>query len=182
MDGLKQLLEAPSEDEEEEWEQLSSQSPSVTPFPDTLFIFGSRRTASDLRSLHPFAPGIGFLCSTYFQNVDPLFKVLHRPTVQVAVSAAADSLNAGPLEPAQEALMFAMYFAAITSLTQEQCQANMGQDRDILLAQFKYGVETALANAHFLSSTELKALVAFAIYVVSMQTITLAESSKTLSQ
>lgn len=180
MDGLKQLLDAPSEDEEEEWEHLSSQSPPVTPFPDTLFIFGSRRTASDLRSLHPFAPGIAFLCTTYFQNVDPVFKVLHRPTVQVAVSAAADSLNAGPLEPAQEALMFAMYFAAVTSLTPEQCQTNIGQDRDKLLAQFKYGAETALANAHFLSSTELKSLVAFVIYVVSMESITPVASAKIL--
>lgn len=108
------------------------------------------------------------LCTVYFQNVDPVFKVLHRPTVQVSISAAADNLNAGPLDAAQEALMFSIYFAATTSMTQEQCQAHLGQDREKLLAQFKYGAETALANAHFLISTELKSLVAFVIYVVSM--------------
>ena len=64
--------------------------------------------------------------------------------------------------------MFSMYFAATTSMTQEQCQAHLGHDREKLLAQWKYGAETALANAHFLSSTELKSLVAFVIYVVSM--------------
>ena len=61
-----------------------------------------------------------------------------------------------------------MYFAAVTSMTKEQCQMRFGQDQDKLLAQFKYGAETALANAHFLSSTELKSLAAFVIYVVSI--------------
>ena len=167
--GLKQLLDAPSDDEEEEWDHLSSQSPTSTPFPDTLFIFGSKRTTTDLRELHPLPSGIALLCTIYFQNVDPVFKVLHRPTVQVSISAAADNLNAVPLDASQEALMFSMYFAATTSMTQEQCQTHLGQDREKLLAQFKYGAETALANAHFLSSTELKSLVAFVIYVVSMK-------------
>ena len=165
---MKQLLDAPSEDEEEDdWDSRTSHSPSVTPFPDTLFIFGSKTNVTDLRSLHPFASGIAFLCITYFQNVDPLVKILHRPTVQVAISAAADNLTAGPIEPSQEALMFSMYFVAVTSLSQEQCLAALGQDREKLLAQFKYGAETALANARFLTSTELKSLQAFVIYVVS---------------
>ena len=167
--GLRQLLDAPpSEDEEEEdeWDHQPYQSPSVTPYPDTLFIFGGKTTIKDLRPQHPFTPGIAFLCDVYFRNVDPLFKVLHRPTTQVSISAAADNLNAGPLEPAQEALMFSIYFAAVTSLTQEQCQQHLAQDRENLLAQFKYGAETALANAQFLSSTELKSLQAFVIYVV----------------
>ena len=166
--GLKQLLDAPSDEEEEEWDHMSPQSPSSTPFPDTLFIFGSKTTTTDLRLLHPVASGIALLCTIYFQNVDQVFKILHRPTVQISISAAADSLNAGPLDAAQEALMFSMYFAATTSMTQEQCQAHLGQDREMLLAQFKFGAETALANAHFLTSTELKSLVAFVIYVVSM--------------
>ena len=166
--GLKQLLDAPSDEEEEEWDHMSPQSPSSTPYPDTLFIFGSKTTTTDLRRLHPIASGIALLCTIYFQNVDQVFKILHRPTVQISISAAADTLNTGPLDPAQEALMFSMYFAATTSMTQEQCQARLGQDRETLLAQFKYGAEMALANAHFLISTELKSLVAFVIYVVSM--------------
>lgn len=168
MGGLRQLLDAPSEDEDdEEQDPRYSQSPSVSPFPDTLFIFGSKTNATDLRSMHPPPAGIEFLCATYFQNADPLLKILHRPTIQVAIFAAADNLIAGPPDPALEALMFSMYFVAVTSLSQEQCFATLGQDKDKLLAQFKYGSETALANAHFLTSTELKCLQAFVIYVVS---------------
>ena len=166
--GLKQLLDAPSEDEDdEEQDPRYSLSPSISPFPDTLFIFGSKTNATDLRSMHPPPAGIEFLCATYFQNADPIMKILHRPTIQVAIFAAADNLTAGPPEPALEALMFSMYFVAVTSLTPEQCFASLGHDKDKLLAQFKYGSETALANAHFLTSTELKCLQAFVIYVVS---------------
>ena len=110
---------------------------------------------------------IEFLCNTYFQNVDPLFKILHRPSTQVSIAAAADTLTSGSIDASQEALMFSIYFAAVTSMTAEQCQMSLAQDREKLLAQFKYGAETALANAQFLSSTELKSLQAFAIYVVS---------------
>lgn len=63
--------------------------------------------------------------------------------------------------------MFTMYFMATTSLSEEQCLQMFGQQRDKLLAQFKYGTEAALANADFLSSLELVTLQAFAIYLVS---------------
>lgn len=104
---------------------------------------------------------------TYFNNVDPLFKVLHKPTCSAAVLAAADNLAHGPIDNGLEALMFAIYLTATTSLNKDQCQQLLGQPRDKLLAQFKYGTEASLANADFLSSLELVTLQAFAIYLVS---------------
>ena len=152
----------------------------MSPFPDTLFIFGSKMHATDLRSMHPPPAGIEFLCATYFQNADPLLKILHRPTTQVEIAAAADNLIAGPPKPALEALMFSMYFVAVTSLSQEQCLASLGQDKDKLLAQFKYGSETALANAQFLTSTDMLCLQAFVIYVVSKPPIEFYRFDSTL--
>jgi len=165
--GLRQLLDEPSEDEEEP-ESHQSLSPSTSsPFPDTHFVFGSRGQITDLRSLHPFSPQIAILVETYFNNVDPLFKVLHKPTCSAAVLAAADNLANGPIDSGLEALMFAIYLTATTSLNEEQCLRILGQQRDKLLVQFKYGTEAALANADFLSSLELVTLQAFAIYLVS---------------
>lgn len=81
--------------------------------------------------------------------------------------AAADSLAHSPVDGGLEALMFAMYFIATTSLTQEQCLRVLGQDRDKLVAQYKYGTEAALANVDFLSSMQVMPLQAFSIYLVS---------------
>ena len=81
--------------------------------------------------------------------------------------AAADNLANSPLDSGLEALMFAMYFVATTSLTEEQCIRILGQGRDKLIAQFKYATEAALANADFLSSMEMITLQALVIYLVS---------------
>lgn len=165
--GLRQLLDEPSEDEEEH-ESHQSLSPSTSsPFPDTHFVFGNRGQITDLRSLHPSSPQIAIFVEIYFTNVDPLFKILHKPTCSAAVLAAADNLANGPIDNGLEAIMFTIYFTATTSLSEEQCLRLFGQQRDKLLAQFKYGTEAALANADFLSSLELITLQAFAIYLVS---------------
>lgn len=50
----------------------------------------------------------------YQENVDPIVKVLHVPTVDKLVKETRKNLNS--LTPANEALMFAIYFAAITSM------------------------------------------------------------------
>ena len=163
---MRQLLDEPSE-EEDEPESHPSLSPTTSPFPDTHFVFGNREQFTELRSLHPFSPQIAVLIEVYFSNVDPLFKVLHKPTCQAAVLAAADNLANTPIDSGLEALMFAMYFTATTSLSADQCMRLLGQEQDKLLAQYKYGVEAALANADFLSSMELVTLQAFAIYLVS---------------
>ena len=165
--GLRQLLHEPSDDDDEH-ESHPSLSPSTTsPFPDTHFVFGTRGQPTDLRSLHPRSPRIAALVEVYFHNVDPLFKVLHKPTCQSAVLAAADNIANSPLDSGLEALMFAMYFVATTSLTGEQCIRVLGEGRDKLIAQFKYATEAALANADFLSSMEMITLQALVIYLVS---------------
>lgn len=46
--------------------------------------------------------------------MDPIVKVLHVPTVDKLVKETRKNLNS--LTPANEALMFAIYFAAITSM------------------------------------------------------------------
>lgn len=50
----------------------------------------------------------------YQENVDPIVKVLHVPTVDKLVKETRKNLNT--LTPTNEALMFAIYFAAITSM------------------------------------------------------------------
>ena len=165
--GLRQLLDEPSDDDDDLDARQSISSPSNSPYPDTHFVFGARGQPTDLRSLHPFAPQIAALTEIYFNNCDPLFKVLHKPTCQPAVLGAADNLAHGPIDSGLEALMFAMYYLATTSLSEQQCLQLLGQDRDKLIAQYKYGTEAALANADFLGSFDMVTLQALAIYLVS---------------
>lgn len=120
-----------------------------------------------MRSLHPTPPQIIMLSDIFFSRVDPLFKVLHRPTVKKLMSAAADSMDHIDTGGGQEALMFAIYFAAITSLSQDECLRYFHQDREALAAHYKHAIEVALTNADFLNSMDLVTLQAFVIYLVS---------------
>ena len=165
---MRQALNQESEDEEEVSEHTpSSQGLASEGYsPDPQLIFGRGTYSSDLRSFHPHGAHVTALANTFFTRVDPLFKVLHRPTMLVVVQAAAygqrDLSNKN-----HEALLLAIYFAAVTALSNEDCMAMFRQDRQSLVMQYKNGIEAALTNADLLNTTELSILQAFCIYVVS---------------
>lgn len=161
---MDQPSDGEDEDENENTSSLSSNKDK--PSPDTLFIFndGGKK---DLHSLHPTPLQIVMLSDIFFSRVDPLFKVLHRPTVEKFMSAAADNLDHITTGKGQEALMFAIYFAAVTSLSQKECLEFFHQEREILSIHYKYGIEAALANADLLNSMDLVTLQAFVLYLVS---------------
>lgn len=57
----------------------------------------------------------------YKENVDPIVKVVHVPTVEKLVNQTRKDLD--NLTPANEALMFAIYFAAITSMDENDVRS-----------------------------------------------------------
>ncbi|KAK7713431.1 hypothetical protein SLS64_004681 [Diaporthe eres] len=69
-----------------------------------------------------------------------------------------------PLSRTTEALFFAMYFGAVTSMQPDSCVKQLGEDRRVLSVQYKQAVEHALARADYLNSTSLETLQAFMIY------------------
>lgn len=94
-------------------------------------------------------------------------KVLHIPTLQNLVTNAIINLDDLPSNNYVEALLFSMYYSAITTLTPDECLKNFSEGRDVLLARYRAGVERALANADFLNTTELGILQALTIFLVS---------------
>ena len=125
---------------------------------------------ADLRTLQPYAPHIKILGDVYFERVDPMFKVLHRPTAAAVVAAAAGRSAVGETGRGRgdEALLFAIYFAAVTSLGDQECGQLFQQDRVKLVTQYKSGVESALIQADLLNTSDLTTLQAFLIYLVSL--------------
>lgn len=81
------------------------------------FVFGYRSADVDLRSLHPLPSQIPFMWQIYQENVDPVVKVLHAPTIGKLIKETRSNLDS--LTPANESLMFAIYYAAVTSLDED---------------------------------------------------------------
>ncbi|KAK3942155.1 hypothetical protein QBC46DRAFT_380753 [Diplogelasinospora grovesii] len=186
VEGLKQALGQTSSDSEEEPEQqeemtppgsnqssgsgqqqaqMSSGSPVSHAFLGTLDSTGRPEVLA-----HPSPKEIQFLCSTYFSNVDLVFKVLHRPTAVAAMEAFASSpADSRNIDRPTEALFFAIYFGAVTTLDPQTCLSQLGEEKSILLSRYRLATEVALARADYLNNTRLEPLQAFAIYIACLR-------------
>lgn len=82
------------------------------------FILGYRSADVDLRALHPLPSQIPFLWQVFQENVDPILKILHVPTMDTFIREIRKNMDS--LTPSTEALMFSIYYASITSLDEEE--------------------------------------------------------------
>ncbi|GAB7350167.1 hypothetical protein MBLNU459_g0832t1 [Dothideomycetes sp. NU459] len=130
-----------------------------------VFSFSSQNV--DLLSLHPIPVQIETYWNVYRERVDPLVKVLHIPTTEPTVLAAASHL--ANLSKSFEVLMFTIYYGAATSLTTEECLAKLGEERSVLLSRYRFAIEQALARANFLTTEELVVLEAFVVYLICLR-------------
>ncbi|KAJ9609686.1 hypothetical protein H2200_006014 [Cladophialophora chaetospira] len=129
------------------------------------FIFGMSVApeASGLRHLHPSETRIFTLWQIYLESVDPLLKILHVPTTQAQMLRACSHLDTIPAPI--EAVMFAIYYAAVTSL-QNSTQIVFNENPEALLKQYRTGLEQALVNANFMTMPEMPTLQALTLYLI----------------
>lgn len=120
----------------------------------------------DLTHLHPATERIFPLWQVYLENVNPLLRILHVPTTQRQLLQASGSLAGIP--PSFEALMFAIYYAAVASM-QSSVPSQSHAERMALLDKHGTGVEQALSKASFMASPpppDMFALQALVIYLL----------------
>jgi hypothetical protein len=85
------------------------------------FVFGYRSADVDLRPLHPLPSQIPFIWQVYQENVDPILKIIHVPSMSKIIKELRHNLD--NLTPSMEALMFSIYYASITSLDEDEVGA-----------------------------------------------------------
>jgi hypothetical protein len=129
-------------------------------------LFGSPNTNADLSTLHPEPVQIFRLWQIYLDNVNPLLKVTHIPSLQGRIIETAS--NVTNINPTLEALMFSIYCMAILSLSVDDCQTIFGSSRKDLLTKFQFGCQQALLNSSFLRSGDRDCLTALYLYLVSL--------------
>jgi len=121
-----------------------------------------------LTGLHPQPVQIFRLWQTFLDNVNPLSKVIHAPTVQHQILEASADLE--KVSRGMEALMFAIYAASVNSMDSGECETMLGESKQIVLARFIKAAEQALIRASFLVSTDLVVLQALTLFLVSSST------------
>lgn len=161
---MRDILDDPTDDE---YDYPSPGSGSSASANHQGFIFSFSSTILSLRDFHPPQYQIIQLWEVFKENVDPLVKVLHRPSIEKTVIEAAKDLD--HISKPLEVLLFSIYFAAVTSLSEDQCMRLTGMDKESALKKYRFGFEQAMARAGFLSTTELVILQSFTIFLTCVR-------------
>ncbi|KAG9240862.1 fungal-specific transcription factor domain-containing protein [Calycina marina] len=131
------------------------------------FIMGYSSSNVNLKCLHPLPSQISFYWQMYLENIDPLIKITHTPTMNKVIRAVQSKLDL--LSAGTEALMFSIYFAVIISMSPEDVRKNLGDDRDQLLKKYRFATEQALARAGFLTTNEIVTVQALVLFLVCVR-------------
>jgi hypothetical protein len=106
-------------------EGLSGTSPSTyelerTPAARHAFLFRHNLNSSgpDLRELHPLPSQVPFLLDVFSDNINYAVHIVHMPTINKMAKRSRGN-GTTQLSPANEALMFSIYYAAITSMEED---------------------------------------------------------------
>ncbi|KAK1962987.1 fungal-specific transcription factor domain-containing protein [Colletotrichum sublineola] len=167
LDELREETHVLDDDtDDSDIEETPDQSPQQTVDAATdhhAFILGYRSSDVDLRKLHPLPSQIPFMWQVYQENVEPLLKILHIPTMEKLIRNMRRSID--DLTPGNEALLFSIYYAAITSMEDEEVEKNFGSKKETMLSQFRFALEQALAKANFLNTSDIVVLQAFVLFL-----------------
>lgn len=131
---------------------------------DEYAILSTSTTPKILTELHPIPLHIFKLWQAFLENVNPLTKVIHAPTVQHQILEAMSDLPKVGKEI--EALMFAIYCIALVSMQPEDVERSFGQSKKALLSKCRKGAQLAFKNAALLRTSSLTVLQSFMLYLV----------------
>ncbi|SPQ25691.1 7af7ab83-10b3-4e93-a708-402ec278c1e0 [Thermothielavioides terrestris] len=137
----------------------------ATPDPLTgAFLGGPQRS---LLQYHPTHEQAMVLWATYAERVEPLCKILHIPSTARLVETVSQQPAAA--SKTDECLLFAIYYFAVFSLTDEECAAALGRPRSVLLPLYQSAARQALVNASFLKTTSLTVLQSLVLLLLASQ-------------
>ncbi|KAI8964863.1 fungal-specific transcription factor domain-containing protein [Daldinia sp. FL1419] len=155
-----------SSDEEDVGSSINQAYDKMFDSPDGFpFVIGGQ--FQSVTSEHPSAIHIFQLWQIYLNNVNPLLKLTHTPTLQVRIIEAGANLD--KVSKSLEALMFSIYLMAITSIDDVECQDTFNESRFNLLNKYYYATQQALLNAGFMRNPDLTLLQAYLLYLMGIR-------------
>ena len=107
------------------------------------------------------------LCHLYLEQVDPIVKILHRPTLEGFMLQGGNYLGRDRDHPSVEALKAAVCYSAVISMSEAQCQAVFGTNKLMMVGDYRRACEAACERAGLLTTDDMVVLQAFVLYLVS---------------
>ncbi|KAL9080803.1 MAG: hypothetical protein Q9157_000499 [Trypethelium eluteriae] len=168
VENLWTRLVEESHDSENTLEGTNDSSDPEALDDDVSFVLSSRPMSNN-RPGHPPSEQIHQLWGVFTDNVDPLTKIVHVPTLRPVIEKAASNITTIPRS--FEALIFAIYGAAVNSLKDDECRQRFSEPRNTLLSQYISATEVALSRAEFMGTNSLVILQALVLHLFSVRDI-----------
>lgn len=118
---------------------------------------------------HPTRERIHQLWRIFTENVDPLTKIVHVPSLEPAIHKATSNLKG--ISKGFEALLFSIYGAAVMSMKDEDCTYRLGESRELLLSQYIAASKQALSRANFMGTTSIVVLQALVLHILAVRNV-----------
>lgn len=106
-------------------------------------------------------------CQIYLRQVDPIIKILHRPSLSKLMLEGQQYLGYPDGHASVQAISSAVCYSAATSMTERQCQEMFHMERTRLVADCRKICEAAIERSGLLSTRDISVLQAFVLYLVS---------------
>lgn len=120
-----------------------------------LFAFGLEKTS------------VAQLCQVYLRQVDPIIKILHRPSLSGWLEHGESYLGYPEGHASTEALKSAVCYAAVNSMTERQCEEMYHRTKSDIVMEFRKACESTIERSGLLSTRDITVLQAFVLYLVS---------------
>lgn len=177
IQGLRGVLEPGTNDEKATCVANSPEASTQSPLSsraDSVLGLGyptteSSQISTNTSSIHPIdRPAlVAHLCHVYNLQVDPIVKILHRPTLNAFLMDFQGFLDYDVQDSSPAALRAAVCYAAVVSMTDEQCQATFSSPKLKVIPEFRNACDVSLNRAGLLTTTDITVLQAFVLYLVS---------------
>ncbi|RAL06543.1 uncharacterized protein BO97DRAFT_328361, partial [Aspergillus homomorphus CBS 101889] len=169
VEELRDALDEPTSEPEDSWTEEPASSFHTMPrgLGTNAAIMGFRSLASSLTALHPALSESVALLEIFKQNVAPLVRIFHMPTLLRLYWDAVAAVDT--VEKETEALLFAIYYSAVISMEPAQCLATLGVERSLALRTYRFAVEQALARANLLNTQNITLLQATVLFLTALR-------------
>ncbi|KAJ4419179.1 hypothetical protein N0V82_005086 [Gnomoniopsis sp. IMI 355080] len=155
-----------SEDEDDD----EKMSPDVHPSQQSntnAALFGYRAIAHSLQPHYPSLQQAVHLFTAFSENVVPLLRIFHMPSLSTTYWDAIASPTA--LDKNVEALIFAIFYSATVSLPSDQCFTLLGLTYEDAVERYRFAAEQAIARADLLATQSVVLLQATTLFINALR-------------
>ena len=137
--------------------------------PSSSFFFAPEPSRNSLVDFLPSKPAADKLLGHYWLAAHAIARIVHKPSFERQYERFWQDVSMG-MEPPNslQAIVMAMLFTSVVSMTDEQVMQEFGCQKSGLVENFRLGSEMSLAKANFLRTTKLETIQAFVMYLVSL--------------